>query len=213
MQEYGTAGESGSMDSPHLTGHPMPQPAASGADTAYSAPVPLLEVSDLLDAELRLRLAAYREGWQAAERAHRDDYQRGLVDGALARKRAQHELVEMARVDALQWGPGGRERFGDPRPGDFTGGAEAVERVRQAWLAQGLSLGPGPGWVHLGGRLVHHNGAYGSARCTAACYAYEPGWYRIADAIAILETLPGDHSGALAELRSQARARLGGAAA
>jgi len=81
----------------------------------------LLEVSDLLDASLRLRLAAFREGYQAAELAHADDYRRGLIDGALARKRAQHDLVELARLDALRWGPGGREHFGDPRPGDFQG--------------------------------------------------------------------------------------------
>lgn len=207
---YTSGQASGSLDDSRLTGQQMPDTPASGADTAYSAPVPLLEVSDLLDAELRLRLAAYREGWQAAEQAHADDYQRGLVDGALGRKRAQHELVEMARLDALRWGPGGGERFGEPQAGDFTGGPEAVERVRQAWLRAGLSLGPGPGWIHLGGRYVHHNGAYGTARCTAACYAYKPGWYRIADAIAIIETLPGDHSDALVELRSQVR---GGAAA
>ncbi|WP_345433797.1 hypothetical protein [Actinoallomurus vinaceus] len=30
-----------------------------------------------------------------------------------------------AELEALRWGPGGREHFGDPRPGDFEGfGAE-----------------------------------------------------------------------------------------
>lgn len=213
MQEYMSSRESGGLDDSHLPGQQIPQPAASSADTACNASVPLLEVSDLLDGELRLRLAAFREGWQAAERAHADDYSAGFNDGLLRRKHIEHGAVEAARIELARWGPGGREHFGDPQPGDFTGGTEAVERVRQAWLRAGLSLGPGPGWVHLGGRYVHHNGAYGTARCTAACYAYEPGWHRIADAIAIIETLPGDYSGALAELRSQARASQGGTAA
>ena len=62
-----------------------------------------------------------------------------------------------------------------------------------------IDLGPGPGWVHLGGPEVHHH-----KRCTAACRAYRPGWHRTADAIAIIETLPGDYAGTLARLRKLA---------
>ena len=86
----------------------------------------LLELSDERDAHLQLRHQAFREGWRAAELAHADDYQRGLVDGALVRKRAQHEIVELARLDALRWGPDGREHFADPRPGDFPGRAASA---------------------------------------------------------------------------------------
>lgn len=173
-----------------------------------------LELSDERDLYLRMRLAAFREGWRAAELAHADDYSRGYADGLMRRKHAEHEAVEALRLYLRRWELRGHARtrrtFSDPHPDDFTGGAEAVERTRQEWLRAGFSLGPGPGWVHLGGRYVHQNGAYGTARCTAACYAYEAGWYRIADAIAIIETLPGDYSDALAEMRSQVR---GGAAA
>ena len=59
MSRYTGAGE---PDENHLTGQQMPQRAASGAVAACSDPVPLLEVSGLLDAELRLRLTAFREG-------------------------------------------------------------------------------------------------------------------------------------------------------
>ena len=163
---------------------------------------PLLELSDERDQWERLCATAYRDGYQAAETAHQDDYERGLVAGALARKRAQHDLVEMARLDVARWGPAGREHFADPRAGDFTGGAEAIERVRQAWLRAGLSLGPGRGWVHLGGRVVHGNPG-GHRPCTPACSASRPGWHRIEDAVAILETLPGDYAETIAELRSE----------
>lgn len=161
----------------------------------------LLDLSDERDRQLKLRRAAFREGWRAAEAAHADDYSRGYHDGVLRRKHAEHEAVEALRLYLRRWelrgGRRTRATFAEPHPDDFTGGAEAVERTRRAWLAAGFSLGPGPGWVHLGGRYVHHH------KCIPACRAYEPGWYRIADAIAIIATLPGDYPEALAELRAQ----------
>jgi hypothetical protein len=168
----------------------------------------LLELSDERDRWERLVEQAYRDGCRAAERAHADDYQRGLIDGALARKRAQHDLVEMARIDAAQWGPNGREHFADPRPGDYPGGADGLARIRAAWLTEGLGLGPGPGWVHLGGPVVHWH-----KPCTSACYAYKPGWHTTADAIGILATLPGDYAEVIAALRVQADESAGRRAA
>lgn len=81
-----------------------------------------LALSDERDLHLRRILAAWREGYRVGGLAHADDYARGLVDGALARKRAEHDLVELARLDIARWGPDGRERFADPRPGEYTGG-------------------------------------------------------------------------------------------
>ena len=67
---------------------------------------------------------AFREGYAAAVRDHADDYLRGLLDGAACRKRAEHDLVEAARLELARWGERGREHFGDPLPGDFPGRAQ-----------------------------------------------------------------------------------------
>lgn len=81
----------------------------------------VISLSDLIDLWRARVDAAWREGYAAAEAHQADSYARGLVDGASCRKRAEHDLVEAARLELARWGPGGRARFGDPRPGDFPG--------------------------------------------------------------------------------------------
>ena len=81
----------------------------------------ILAISDERDKWRRLAWDLWHDGHQAAELAHADDYARGLVDGAYCRKRAEHDLVEAARLERLRWGEGGRAHFGDPRSGDFSG--------------------------------------------------------------------------------------------
>jgi hypothetical protein len=66
-------------------------------------------------------LGAWREGWEAGAQARAGDYSRGYADGILARKHLEHDAVEAARIELARWGPGGREHFADPRPGDFPG--------------------------------------------------------------------------------------------
>jgi hypothetical protein len=61
--------------------------------------------------------AAYRAGYAAEQRA---GYERGARQleaewPAVIRALAGPSLAEL---ELLRWGPGGRERFGDPRPGD-----------------------------------------------------------------------------------------------
>ena len=170
----------------------------------------VLALSDERDQWARLAAMAYRDGYRAAERDHADDYQRGLVDGVLGHKQSQHDVVRALtggtdRVDQWQeqqaktWGPAGRAHFGDPRPGDYPGGAAGIARAKAAWEKAGFSFPHwGPGWVHLSGQTVHWH-----KPCTAACRAHKAGWYRTADAIAILETLPGDYAGTIATLREQ----------
>lgn len=63
----------------------------------------------------------------------RDAYAAGYADGlADEQRRADREWAAMpvpvprapetiAELDARRWGPGGRERFADPRPGDYPG--------------------------------------------------------------------------------------------
>jgi hypothetical protein len=70
------------------------------------------------EAETRYRLQLAREQAEAAyERGHVDGYLRAIADV----KAAQHGLVLDAEMEARRWGPGGRARFADPRPGDFPG--------------------------------------------------------------------------------------------
>ena len=82
----------------------------------------LLELSDLLDGQLRQRLAAYREGY---EDGHDAGYDQGYEDGIAERKRAQQDMLEALKVHARRWvlrgEPRARETFGRPHPGDFKG--------------------------------------------------------------------------------------------
>ena len=79
--------------------------------------------------------AAVDEFWRAICRemvrnASAAAYERGLAEGyALAVagfKAHQHRTVRDMQLEARRWGPGGRERFGQPRPGDFPGGGTAA---------------------------------------------------------------------------------------
>jgi hypothetical protein len=45
----------------------------------------------------------------------------GAIARPIARGGPSHSEIELER-----WGPGGRERFGDPRPGDFKGRGEGA---------------------------------------------------------------------------------------
>lgn len=143
----------------------------------------LLARSNERDQYERRILAAWTDGYAAAEQAHAEDYDQGLCDGALARKRAEHDLVQAAALDVARWGPAGREHYGDARPGDYEPGS-AYQPPPGAWL---------------GGPAVHWH------KCIPACHAYQPGFYPPAEAVAILSTLPACHD------YTEAIARLGGA--
>jgi hypothetical protein len=70
-----------------------------------------------------LRLAAYREGYSLGhERGYREGYAAADADQqrswhATAAPVAAHSGELLRR----RWGPGGREHFADPRPGDYPG--------------------------------------------------------------------------------------------
>jgi hypothetical protein len=87
----------------------------------------LLELSDERDMWLRRVLGAWREGWR---RGHAAGVARGYRQAcadmeaswqAIARPVA-YGGTSHADLELLRWGPGGREHFGDPRPGDYAGG-------------------------------------------------------------------------------------------
>lgn len=92
----------------------------------------VMACSDRLDAALARKLAAelagYRRGFADGQA---DGYRRGRQDEAdqwfmslaparLAAWRAARS-PGYAELERRRWGPGGREHFGDPRPGDFPG--------------------------------------------------------------------------------------------
>ena len=155
------------LDAGHLTRHQKQSGITSGAVTQSHEPVPLsaavaelIDLSDYLDAQLRLRLSAYCEGYAAGERAHADDYDLGHRDGTMALKAAQHQAHGLTELDATRWALRGeartRETFADPHPDDYMGGTLPLERPGQIWLA---------------GPVVHYH------ECTPVCRSYKPGWY------------------------------------
>lgn len=87
-----------------------------------------------MTAEQILALSDERALWQKfALDLARDAYAAGFADGEAAERfRASRawagQLVQrvvdgipLAELERRRWGPGGREHFGDPRPGDYPG--------------------------------------------------------------------------------------------
>lgn len=101
-------------------------PSCSNLSTLASTclDVPLLEVSDERDLWLKrlhdAERAAYQRGYADGDR---DGYERGArFMEAVARVLVlDPNAPTHAELMKRRWGPGGRERFGDPRPGDFPG--------------------------------------------------------------------------------------------
>jgi hypothetical protein len=86
----------------------------------------LVEHSNLLDLSLKLRLAAYREGFAHGYERGRDD---GRRQAEAEQERAWYAVahpiaaggISFAELERRRWGPGGRARAGEPRPGDYPG--------------------------------------------------------------------------------------------
>jgi len=81
-----------------------------------------IAAAELVEAETAYRHQVARE---MADHAAAEAYERGAADGyaqAIAdMKAAQHGIVRDAELETRRWGPGGRRRFADPRPGDYPG--------------------------------------------------------------------------------------------
>ena len=96
----------------------------------------LLELSDERDAQLRLRLDAWRDGWRADETREGDRYEAGFADGAMALKDVQHDIYQGIRQERERWAvrgePRTREAFGRPHPGDYPGRGRQDERELEA---------------------------------------------------------------------------------
>ena len=77
----------------------------------------LLELSDERDLQLRLRLDAARAAYERGRRDERAELE--AVWRAITRPVTRG--IPYAELERRRWGPGGREHFADPRPGDFQG--------------------------------------------------------------------------------------------
>ncbi len=81
-------------------------------------PEEAIEAAELVEAETRYRNQLAREmGARGYERGLAEGYVRAIADV----KAVQRGLVLDAELEVRRWGPGGREHFADPRPGDFPG--------------------------------------------------------------------------------------------
>ena len=82
-------------------------------------PQEAIEAAELAEAETRYCLQLGREMYQAGYRQAEADMAARWHEIARAAIRGPSQ----ADLEAERWGPGGREHFGDPRPGDFPGRA------------------------------------------------------------------------------------------
>jgi hypothetical protein len=84
-----------------------------------------IEAAELAEAETAYRLQLAREMYQAGQRAGFDaGYRQADADEAAAWARITRPVthgVSHADLEERRWGPGGRPRFAEPRPGDFPG--------------------------------------------------------------------------------------------
>ena len=86
-------------------------------------PQEAIEAAELVEAETAYRNQLAREMYEAGRRD-------AELEAALRFEGLTREADEaLAALDDLRWGPGGREHFADPRPGDFPG--RAAEREAQ----------------------------------------------------------------------------------
>jgi len=135
----------------------------------------------------------HQAGLRGYARGHADGY--SLAEAHMAE--AWHAVADpvacggpsYADLERRRWTVRGERRtcaeFGQPHPADGPDWSGLVLKHR--------------GMVSLGGPAVHWH-----RPCTAACYAYAPGWYRPSQAADILATLPGIYTEEIARLRALA---------
>jgi hypothetical protein len=84
-----------------------------------------IEAAELAEAETRYRHQLAREMYQAGQRAGFEaGYRQANADEAARWAKVIRPVVHgmsYAELEERRWGPGGREHFADPRPGDFPG--------------------------------------------------------------------------------------------
>lgn len=107
---------------PDQAGIRQPEPATVAA---------VFDRADLIVRRMRATLDWLSwHGRAEYDRGYRDGYERAAADLERARREFARPTARLLAggVDLLErrWGPGGRRRFGDPRPGDFPGRGDAA---------------------------------------------------------------------------------------
>jgi hypothetical protein len=91
------------------------------------SPDEAIEAAAAIEAETRYRNQLAREMYQAGHAdGYRAGYQQADADQAARWNQAARAALggpSHAELEQRRWGPGGREAFGNPRPGDFPGRA------------------------------------------------------------------------------------------
>lgn len=109
---------------------------AVSSEGEEATPVTRSDIAEIIDPAAEI---AYRQqlGREMYEKGRRD------ADADMAERWAEiarpaSRSVSRTEMEERRWGPGGRERFGDPRPGDYPGrGAEALNREAETELEAG----------------------------------------------------------------------------
>jgi hypothetical protein len=82
----------------------------------------LLAVSDERDLWLRWLFAAQRQAYEAGKAdGWREGWREAEWDMAFGWHQIAGPVARSGGLERRRWGPGGRARFGDPRPGDYPG--------------------------------------------------------------------------------------------
>jgi len=84
-------------------------------------PAEAIAAADLIEAETAYRLQVAREMYQLGR--HHAEAEQAEAWHRLAAPVAHG--IPFAELEERRWGPGGREHFADPRPGDYPGRREA----------------------------------------------------------------------------------------
>ena len=88
------------------------------------SPEDAIEAAEVAGAETAYRNQTGREMYQAG---HGDGYQAGYAQAEADQAARWNQATRPAagpshaELEERRWGPGGREHFADPRPGDFPG--------------------------------------------------------------------------------------------
>ena len=81
-----------------------------------------MDAAEVAEAETAYRLQLAREMYQAGRRDAEAD-----MAQAWRRAAAAVNGPQLKEIEERRWGPGGRQAFGNPRPGDFPGRAAVRE--------------------------------------------------------------------------------------